>query len=783
MKIALITPGGVDRSGTERVIPCLLWLIERLASTGHDVHVFALRQEPRTGRWKLLGAEVHSAGGPLASASLLRMLWSEHRRGRFDVIHAFWAIPSGVLAAIAAPLLRIPIVLTLPGGDMASLPAIGYGSRRRLHNRLRLGVAMSAAHKITVPSEPMQARARELGFDAEHIPLGVALDRWPAAEPRRRDISKPLRLLHVASLNRVKDQATLLRACAELERRGIDFEIAIVGGDTLSGEVQALAQQLRLSNVRFAGLVPHAQLRPWFGRADLLVVSSRHEGAPIVLLEAAVAGVPTIGTAVGHVAEYSPDASIAVPVADSVALADAIARVAADEDLRLALATNAQRRAIAENADLTARLFENAYAAAGAERPATQPASIEQRLARAGGAIPLDWLWPDVPPAEWQQSVRAIAGATKDVLAGKQAMLSGRAEALSVAGYTSGMGPLLGWWIDKGDLCADAAVADLFRKHLEHNRIRNRRMTDAAAGLLKQFESAGIDVTLIKGIHTSAAYFPDPATRPMSDIDFVVAPDSFERAERLLSQHGYVEAGPLVPRPTRRAWKPADAPPHVLSLSFVHADDPWTIDLQSSLDRWFASKRVARLQELGGLTEAASPPFERTARVLKQPALALELAAHASHRLSSLNLLRMVELVLVLRRDFGSRATSWQQLLAAAREADLQGFVYPAFHFAEQLAPGTIPAEILSECEAAAPAAVRRVVARYDIATVHRVGRRSISEAFMWCDGWSGRAHQAWRWLLPSSSPDPKHMGIADFARWRARSVLGRQRDERHCRL
>ena len=30
MKVAILTPGGVDRSGTERVIPCLLWLIERL---------------------------------------------------------------------------------------------------------------------------------------------------------------------------------------------------------------------------------------------------------------------------------------------------------------------------------------------------------------------------------------------------------------------------------------------------------------------------------------------------------------------------------------------------------------------------------------------------------------------------------------------------------------------------------------------------------------------------------------------------------------------------------
>jgi hypothetical protein len=35
----------VDESGTERVIPAFLWFIERLARR-HDVHVFALAQEP-----------------------------------------------------------------------------------------------------------------------------------------------------------------------------------------------------------------------------------------------------------------------------------------------------------------------------------------------------------------------------------------------------------------------------------------------------------------------------------------------------------------------------------------------------------------------------------------------------------------------------------------------------------------------------------------------------------------------------------------------------------------
>jgi hypothetical protein len=45
MRIALVVPGGVDRSGRERVIPILLWLIERLARR-HTVHAFVLRHYP-----------------------------------------------------------------------------------------------------------------------------------------------------------------------------------------------------------------------------------------------------------------------------------------------------------------------------------------------------------------------------------------------------------------------------------------------------------------------------------------------------------------------------------------------------------------------------------------------------------------------------------------------------------------------------------------------------------------------------------------------------------------
>jgi glycosyltransferase involved in cell wall biosynthesis len=169
-------------------------------------------------------------------------------------------------------------------------------------------------------------------------------------------------LIHVASLNRVKDQATLLRALAGLAKSGLRFEMDIVGEDTLSGEIQALASQLGLSErVRFQGFLTQRQLRPLLEAADLMVHSSRHEAGPLVVLEAAVAGVPTVGTSVGHIAEWAPDAAISVPVGDWARLGAAIRHVLEDEDLRMSIAREALKRAVREDADHTAERFRELY--------------------------------------------------------------------------------------------------------------------------------------------------------------------------------------------------------------------------------------------------------------------------------------------------------------------------------------------------------------------------------------------------------------------------------------
>jgi len=362
VKIALILPGGVDRSGEVRVIPAFLGLIRRL-SAHNEVHVIALHQEPEPGTWPLCGATVHNPGRRATFRRAFQRLRAEHLRGRFDVIQSLFGGNCALLGLACARWFGVPFAVHVAGGELVAMPDIGYGGGRRLHGRLREKITLRAADAVTAPSVGMLEMLANIGVSAERVPLGVDLGQWPVREPRARDATMPLRLIHVASLNRVKDQGTLLRALALLATQRLEFTLDVIGDDTLAGTIQADCAALGLAtHVRFHGFLRQADLRPLMEGAELCVMSSRHEAGPFVLMEAAAAGVPTVGTEVGHIAEWAPHAALAVPVADPRALAEAIRSLALDEPRRLALARAARRRAQDEDADFTARRFLDLHA-------------------------------------------------------------------------------------------------------------------------------------------------------------------------------------------------------------------------------------------------------------------------------------------------------------------------------------------------------------------------------------------------------------------------------------
>ncbi|MEO8017932.1 MAG: glycosyltransferase family 4 protein [Pseudomonadota bacterium] len=362
MKIALVVPGGVDRSGEYRVIPVVLALLERLAQH-HAVHVFALAQEPRPARWQLCGADIQNIGSaravPRAAATILR----ENRVARFDIVHALWAGAGGLVAAIAARLAGAPLLVHLTGGELVALPEIGYGASLQWHWRRSNRWVLRRCARLTATSAPIVAMAATAGFTATRVPLGIDLRAWPPRPPMARDPRSVMRLIQVASLNRVKDHATTLEALRLLLLRGHRVEIDFVGDDTLQGAVQARAHELGVAAAtRFHGFLTQRQLRPLMESAHLHVVSSLHEAGPAAALEAAVAGIPTVGTRVGHLTEWEPDAAYVVPVRDAAAMAGAIEGLLIDEAARLRLAQRAQVRGVAEDADYTAARFQTLYA-------------------------------------------------------------------------------------------------------------------------------------------------------------------------------------------------------------------------------------------------------------------------------------------------------------------------------------------------------------------------------------------------------------------------------------
>jgi len=346
-----------------RVIPALLALIRRL-SVNNDVQVFALYQEIEPGEWQAAGAHVRNIGSKRTVLRAIRSIYAEHQALPFDVVHSIWSGWSGLIAVTCGRILRIPSLIHIAGGELASIADIGYGGRLKWHGRLREACNLRAASAVTAAGTPIIEMLSELGVAAQRIPLGVDLTTWPPRDPVPRDPNRPAQLIHVASLNRVKDQPTLLRALSALMRSGVNFEMNVVGADTLNGEMQSMAAELGLSErVRFLGFLPQRQLRPIVEAADLMILSSRHEAGPLAMLEAAVAGVPTVGTAIGHIREWSPAAAACVPIGDWASLAKAIGQLLADDALRLRIAREALRRAVRENADYTAECFQRLYAA------------------------------------------------------------------------------------------------------------------------------------------------------------------------------------------------------------------------------------------------------------------------------------------------------------------------------------------------------------------------------------------------------------------------------------
>jgi glycosyltransferase involved in cell wall biosynthesis len=288
--VALLIPG-LDRiGGAERQ---LMLLAKGLRGRGWRVSVVAL-----SGTGGDAAAELAGAGIAFLSLEMRKGLadprgWLRFHRWlkqeRPGVVHAH--LPHAAWMARWSRL-ATPVRVVV---DTLHSSSTGTGVRR-------MGYRLSdwLSNEVTAVSHAVAAAhlAAEMAAKITVIPNGVDMDAWrPDAAARaavRGELAIENEFLWFAAgrLEPVKDYPTLLAAMAQLPSTA---RLVIAGTGPLEEQLRGLASQLCLqSRVRFLGF--EQDVRRWMQAADGFVLSSRWEGLPMALLEAAACALPAVAT-------------------------------------------------------------------------------------------------------------------------------------------------------------------------------------------------------------------------------------------------------------------------------------------------------------------------------------------------------------------------------------------------------------------------------------------------------------------------------------------------------
>jgi glycosyltransferase involved in cell wall biosynthesis len=171
-----------------------------------------------------------------------------------------------------------------------------------------------------------------------------------------------LRVLVAGSLSEEKDPLAALEASATVAAT-LPVTLRFLGEGPLRGRLEDEAQRLGVSqSVELSGAA--ADVRPHLAWADVLLLTSRTEGLPGIVIEAAAAGVPAVAYDVGAVDEIVEDgeSGLLVPSRSPAGAAEALTRLAADAGLRARYGSRARRIAanrflIADTAALLDRVL------------------------------------------------------------------------------------------------------------------------------------------------------------------------------------------------------------------------------------------------------------------------------------------------------------------------------------------------------------------------------------------------------------------------------------------
>lgn len=323
-------------------------------------------------RWPVLGNWTLESG--LRARGRVRRLLAERRA---DVLYVHTAVPAALLLDVVR---AVPTVLSTDATPRnLDTVATGYGHRvrgeavERAKQRLTGAVYRAAVAVVAQSRWAARSLVEEYGVAADRVHVlaqGADLEAFSGGAARTA-VGRPLRLLFVGADFARKGGPVLLEAVQQARTAlGSAVELDVVTARPLGAVPDGVRVHVGLDHAddRLAAL---------FRAADVFVLPTLSDAAPLVLGEALAAGLPLVTTSVGAAPELAVDGvtGLVVPPGEVRALTGALSRLREDEELRLSMAVRARALAVERydaqaNGDRVLDLLVEAGRAGRAERVA-----------------------------------------------------------------------------------------------------------------------------------------------------------------------------------------------------------------------------------------------------------------------------------------------------------------------------------------------------------------------------------------------------------------------------
>lgn len=329
---------------------------------------------------------------------------------------------------------------------------------------------------------------------------------------------------------------------------------------------------------------------------------------------------------------------------------------------------------------------------------------------------------------------------------------------LAVRAIVFGLAPQLHYRLSSWELAPPAAAAAKLAVTYDAHARRNAAIYDQLGEVLSACALRGLRPIVLKGAHLAAYVYPEPALRPMNDIDLLFAPSELPAAEAVLEELGYgakrksPELGARVTKHTstfrRRA---AERQPPATPNPYLSAEGGRTVEPHVSLaESWYG----LQVDITPGVRERAVPAELRgqPALVLSDADLLLHVAVHFVFHLimGYPSMVQLTDLLLLSRTD----DMPWHDFVQRSAGQGAAPYALAALHLAEHLVGAAFPSHVRMELVSAVPSSLQHYIETLDLAYVigrtqqapattlaQRVRRGIIdrAEVARWAPTWAGR--------------------------------------------